>query len=238
VRLWSSLWSLRSSGQHSSELSEVDLAGPAAGKLTAAFSIAVLAGVNLYGAKPGARVSTTLTAAKLLPLLALALAGAPLLMRSSFSALRPFAPHGWAALPRACFLAYFAFQGFEVVPVPAGEAREPGRDAPFAVLSALALAAGLYALVQASALAAVPGLAGSERPLADAGLALFGAAGGKLVAAGALISMAGFTAGCALGGPRYLVALAEEGHLWVVAHNADVPEWLHAVARASAGLAD
>jgi len=35
-----------------------------------------------------------------------------------------------------------------------------------------------------------------------------------------------------------LTELAEEGHLWVVAHNADVPEWLHAVARASAGLAD
>jgi pimeloyl-ACP methyl ester carboxylesterase len=32
--------------------------------------------------------------------------------------------------------------------------------------------------------------------------------------------------------------LPEEGHLWVVSHNADVPEWLHAVARASAGLAD
>jgi len=37
--------------------------------------------------------------------------------------------------------------------------REPGRDAPFAVLSALALSAVLYALVQASALAAVPGAA-------------------------------------------------------------------------------
>ena len=189
------------------------LAGPVAAKLTAALSIALLAGVNLFGAKPGARVSTTLTAAKLLPLLALALAGMPLLLRSSFAPLRPFAPHGWSALPKACFLAYFAFQGFEVVPVPAGEAREPGRDAPFAVLSALALAAVLYALVQASALAAVPGLAGSERPLADAGRALFGAAGEKLVAAGALVSMFGFTAGCALGGPRYLVALAEEGHL-------------------------
>jgi amino acid transporter len=127
--------------------------------------------------------------------------------------LTPFAPHGWSALPRACFLAYFAFQGFEVVPVPAGEARDPARDAPFAVLSALAVAAGLYALIQAAALASVPGLAGSERPLADAGLALFGPLGERLVAAGALVSMAGFTAGCALGGPRYLVALGEEGHL-------------------------
>lgn len=189
------------------------LAGPGAAKAVAALSIAVLAGVNLLGAKPGARVSTALTAAKLLPLGALALAGLPLLLRTGFAPLRPFAPRGWGALPRACFLAYFAFQGFEVVPVPAGEAREPGRDAPFAVLSALALAAGLYALVQAAALAAVPGLAGSERPLADAGLALFGPLGERLVAAGALVSMAGFTAGCALGGPRYLSALSEEGHM-------------------------
>lgn len=189
------------------------LSSPAAVKTTAAAAIAVLAGVNLFGAKPGARVSTTLTAAKLLPLLALALAGLPLLFHSAFAPLRPFAPHGWGALPRACFLAYFAFQGFEVVPVPAGEARSPGRDAPFAVLVSLALAAGLYGLVQAAALAAVPGLAGSERPLADAGLALFGPLGERLIAAGALISMIGFTAGCALGGPRYLVALGEEGHL-------------------------
>jgi APA family basic amino acid/polyamine antiporter len=189
------------------------LAGPWGAKVVAGASIAVLAGVNLLGAKPGARVSTTLTAAKLLPLLAIALAGLPLLLKTSFAPLRPFAPHGWSALPRACFLAYFAFQGFEVVPVPAGEAREPGRDAPFAVLVSLALAAALYAFVQAAALAAVPGLADSARPLADAGRALFGPWGETVVAAGALISMFGFTAGCALGGPRYLVALGEEGHL-------------------------
>lgn len=189
------------------------LGAPLAGKLVAVGSIAVLTGVNLLGAKPGARVSTTLTAAKLLPLLAVAAAGLPLLLRAGFASLRPFAPHGWAPLPAACFLAYFAFQGFEVVPVPAGEARAPERDAPFAVLVSLALAAAVYMLVQAAALAAVPGLAGSERPLADAGRALFGAAGERLIAAGALVSMFGFTAGCALGGPRYLVALGEEGHL-------------------------
>ncbi|MDE2510825.1 MAG: amino acid permease, partial [Elusimicrobia bacterium] len=179
------------------------LGSPAAGKAVAALSIALLAGVNLFGAKPGARVSTSLTAAKLLPLLAVALAGLPLWLKGGGAALTPFAPHGWGALPKACFLAYFAFQGFEVVPVPAGEARDPARDAPFAVLVSLIVAAGLYGLIQAA----------SSRPLSDAGLALFGPSGERLVAAGALISMFGFTAGCALGGPRYLVALGEEGHL-------------------------
>lgn len=185
---------------------------PGASRWIAAGAIAATAAVNLLGVKPGARVSTAFTAAKLAPLGALALAGLPLLLRSP-SPLTPFAPHGWAPLPQACLLAYFAFQGFEVVPVPAGEAENPKRDVPFAVLSAIGLAAILYMFVQASALAAVPGLAGSERPLADAGRALFGPGGEKFVAAGALISMTGFVAGCALGGPRYLVALSQEGHL-------------------------
>ncbi len=189
------------------------LNGVLPGKIVAVVAIAVMAGINLFGAKPGARVSTTFTAAKLLPLLAIALAGLPLWLKHSGAVLTPFAPHGWSPLPKACFLAYFAFQGFEVVPVPAGEAREPGKDAPFAVLTSLALAAVLYALIQAAALASVPGLAGSSRPLADAGLALFGPLGERLVAAGALVSMIGFTAGCALGGPRYLVGLGEVGHL-------------------------
>ncbi|MBI3288785.1 MAG: amino acid permease [Elusimicrobia bacterium] len=185
------------------------LDGPWASKIVAAAAIGAFGAVNLRGAKPGARVSTTLTVAKLLPLIAIALAGLPLVLKGGIS---PFAPKGWSGLPKACFLAYFAFQGFEVVPVPAGEVKDPRRAAPLAVLSALALAAVLYAFVQAAALSAVPGLAGSQRPLADAGLALFGPVGERLIAAGALVSMLGFVAGCALGGPRYLVALAEEGH--------------------------
>jgi amino acid transporter len=186
------------------------LAAPWAGKLVAGTSIVALGVVNLYGARPGARISVFLTGAKLLPLIALALAGLPRLASAHW---RPFAPHGWSPLPAACFLAYFAFQGFEVVPVPAGEARDPARDAPFAVLVSLALAAALYVLVQAAALAVVPNLAGAKTPLADAGLVLFGPMGRSLIAAGALVSMLGFTAGCALGGPRYLVGLAEERHI-------------------------
>ncbi|NNN04399.1 MAG: amino acid permease [Elusimicrobia bacterium] len=186
------------------------LGSPWAAKIVAAAAVAGFAGLNLLGARPGARAAVVLAAAKLLPLVALALAGLPRLAAASW---RPFAPHGWSPLPGACFLAYFAFQGFEVVPVPAGEAQAPERDAPFAVLASLGGAAVLYMLVQAAALASVPGLAASTTPLSDAGRALFGPAGGALIAAGALLSMLGFLAGCALGGPRYLVALAEEGHL-------------------------
>lgn len=181
---------------------------PWAGKLAAAAAIAGFSALNWRGVRLGAWATGLFTVAKLVPLALIAAAG--------LYALPSWRPEptaeGWRPLGAACFLAYFAFQGFETVPVPAGEAKDPKRDVPFAVLAALAGPAILYILVQVAALALVPGLPGSELPLADAAGALMGPAGFALVSAGAVVSMAGYTAGSALGGPRYLVALAEEGH--------------------------
>ena len=116
----------------------------------------------------GAWTTDFFTVAKLIPIALIALAGL-----HALPAWRPEAPpEGWRPLGAACFLAYFAYQGFETVPVPAGEARDPKRDVPFAVLAALGGSAVLYILVQVAALSLVPGLAVSERPLADAAAAL------------------------------------------------------------------
>jgi basic amino acid/polyamine antiporter, APA family len=182
---------------------------PWAGKLAAVAAIAGFSALNWRGVRLGAWATDLFTVAKLVPMGLIAAAGL-----TALPAWRPeTTPAGWRPLGEACFLAYFAFQGFETVPVPAGEAKDPVRDAPFAVLAALAGPAVLYCLVQVAALSLVPGLAESPRPLADAASTLMGPAGFALVSAGAVVSMAGYTAGSALGGPRYLVALAEEGHL-------------------------
>lgn len=182
---------------------------PELGKTIACLAIGGFGALNLRGIRLGAYTTDFFTVAKLIPIGLIALAGL-----HALPAWRPEAPaEGWRPLGAACFLAYFAFQGFETVPVPAGEAKDPKRDVPFAVLSALIGSAVLYVLVQIAALSLVPGLAVSERPLADAAAALMGPWGGTFVMAGAVVSMTGFVAGSALGGPRYLVALAEEGHL-------------------------
>lgn len=185
-------------------------ANPISGKALACAAIALFGALNWRGVKLGAWTTDFFTVAKLIPLALIALAGL-----HALPSWRPEAPAGgWKEpLSGACFLAYFAFQGFETVPVTAGEARDPKRDVPFAVLAALAGSAVLYLLVQVSALSLVPNLAASERPLADAAAALMGPWGALLVTAGAVISMTGYVAGSALGGPRYLVALSEEGHL-------------------------
>jgi len=182
---------------------------PFIGKAVACLAIGSFGALNWRGVRLGAWTTDFFTVAKLIPIALIALAGA-----HALPAWRPEAPpEGWRPLGAACFLAYFAYQGFETVPVPAGEARDPKRDVPFAVLAALGGSAILYILVQIAALSLVPGLAASERPLADAAAVLMGPWGAALVTAGAVISMTGYVAGSALGGPRYLVALAEEGHL-------------------------
>lgn len=179
-------------------------------KATAAVVILGMGAINYRGVKLGAWTSDFFTAAKLVPLALFVLLGLPKVRLAHYA---PFAPHGFAPLGSACFLAYFAFQGFEVVPVPAGEAENPRRNVPLAVIFSLALAAAVYMLVQSVAVGVHPGLAGSERPLADAAARIMGPAGAALIVLGAVLSTTGFCAGAALGGPRYLVALAEDLHL-------------------------
>lgn len=182
---------------------------PWLGKAAAVGAIFFFGMLNRRGVRLGAWVCNAFTVAKLVPLVLVALAGL-----WALPAWRPTpGPEGWAPLGSACFLAYFAFQGFETVPVPAGEAKDPGRDVPFAVLAAIGGATVLYLLVQVAAVTSVPGLASSSRPLADAAGAIYGPWAVQLIVAGATVSMLGYVAGNALGGPRYLAALAEEGHL-------------------------
>jgi basic amino acid/polyamine antiporter, APA family len=187
---------------------------PAAGEgwgstLAATGIVFVLGGINFFGIRPGALTTDVLTIAKLLPLFVLV--GAGLLRRGGPRG--PFAPHGLSKLPRAAFKAFFAFQGFEVVPVPAGETANPRRNAPLAVLGSLAGSTILYMVIQHVAVATTPTLADATQPLAEMGRVLLGAVGSEMVAAAAVISMLGFCAGVAFAGPRYVEALAADGDL-------------------------
>lgn len=173
-------------------------------------SIALLAAINIAGVKPGALTTDVLTGAKLLPLLVLLVVG---LFSFSTVRLSPFAPQGLGQLPQATFLAFFAFQGFEVVPVPAGDSRHPRRDAPLAVLVSVAAATVLYMAIQLIASATTPELAGSKQPLAAMAQHLLGPAGAQMVALAAIVSMFGFNAGVALAAPRYVEALAQDGYM-------------------------
>ncbi len=193
---------------------------PAFVKAVAAAVIVAMGTVNYRGVKLGAWTSNFFTAAKLVPLTVLVLVGLPSMHAARFT---PFAPHGWAPMGKACFMAYFAFQGFESVPVPSGEVDRPERTVPFAVVASMLIAAFLYMLVQAVVVGVYPGAVSSRWPLAGAAAELMGPAGAAFIVIGAVCSMVGFNASTALVSPRYLSALAEDSHLpaWLAARHAD-----------------
>jgi amino acid transporter len=191
--------------------------GPIPRALLLAALFAVLALVNWRGVRQAARFVEIVTVAKLLPLLVLVVAGALWLARSSsahpvWSTDLPSA----GALGGTSVALFFAFAGLESSLVPSGEVKDPARTVPRALAIAMIGVTLLYVALQlvAQGLLGAPALAAaSEAPLAAAARVALGAAGGLLVAVGAVISMFGHASGMMLASPRALFAFARDGML-------------------------
>ncbi len=185
------------------------LAAPARG--VAACIVVLFTALNYYGAKPGARAVELFTIGKFAVLLVLV---AVLLPQLSVERIESApASFGYDGLKAAIFAALFAAQGFEVVPITAGETHAPQRHVPIAVVSSLLAASALYVVVQIVLIGTYADLGrDSNTALVDAARA-YGPALGLTVLIGALVSTLGFVSGSALGTPRYLHAAAVDGHL-------------------------
>jgi amino acid transporter len=173
--------------------------------LMAAGIVAAFTLLNVVGVKPGARLTDALTLAKLVPLLAFVAIGLFAIEPGRFTSAPPAS---LSLLPAMTLMTMFAYQGFEVVGIPAGEFANPRRSVPRAVIGAMLGSALLYALVQVVFVGVGGG--STSLPLPDAARTFLGPAGATLLGAGGLISMLGFNAGTALCTPRYLEALAGE----------------------------
>jgi len=114
---------------------------------------------------------------------------------------------------KAMLLLVFAYGGFETALAPMSEAKNPRRDAPFALFAALAVCTVIYALIQWVVVGVLPDAAHSQRPLADVARLAVGPVGAALVAVGALISFYGYLSAKILAMPRVPFALAEQGDL-------------------------
>jgi len=172
--------------------------------------IGALAVINVLGIRQSAWVVNGFAIGKLVPLAAFIIVLVPAVDRSL---LVPSTKPDLAILSRSSLLLIFAFGGYESVPLPAGEARNPRREVPFALIMTIVIVTIILTMVQVAALGTLPSLAASKTPLADASLRVMGGAGAALMTLGALISTAGNNMGSALTGSRSLFALAEQGDL-------------------------
>ena len=173
-------------------------------------TIGGLALINFLGVRYGSWTVNFFTVSKLVPLLGFVFVGVFFVDPSRFSGFSASITPGTG---EAVLLLMFAFGGYELSTLPAGEARTPRRDVPFALLTTIAVVCAIFLSVQLVTVGTLADVASSETPLADAAASFLGPAAGVLLAIGGVISIAGSNAGTMLAGPRVTYAMADRGQL-------------------------
>lgn len=169
-----------------------------------------LGAVNLVGVRDAALLGNLFTVGKLIPIVLFVVTGLFFVRPEAYALGEPPSYGGFSA---AVLMLVFAFSGFEMIGIPAGEVREPRRNGPFAMLVAISVVAVLYTLIQVVCIGTLPELAASQRPLADAADRFLGPAGATVISLGALVSVAGTLNTTLLAGSRVPFAMAEQGQL-------------------------
>lgn len=180
--------------------------------LISAITLALL-WINVRGIRQSAWVVNSLTVGKLVPLFVFIAGGLFFLRPERLVSLPPLTMEQAST---AALLLIFTFGGYDVIGVPAGEARNPRQHIPFAFITTIVLVTAVFVLAQVVTMSVLPDLAASRTPLADAAALMFGAAGALMISVGSVVSMTGNNAGQVLTGSRMLYALAE---------NHELPRW-------------
>jgi APA family basic amino acid/polyamine antiporter len=169
--------------------------------------------LNYVGVRWGARANNLTAVAKLGALGAFAVLG-PILGHGSAANLQPLV-EGLGGLSMAGFgLALspvlFSYLGWNSSVYVASEIRDPGRNVPRSLFLGVGVCTAIYLLVNVVYLYAIPvsALRGEPNAGEAAARALFGGAGGRLVALFVLVSILGTLNATVLVGPRIAYAMA------------------------------
>src|SRR5438876_8547286 len=187
-------------------------------KVIAIGSILAIAAVNIAGLRLGSGLMQGLTALKLGALALIAVLAFSLHAGSWSNFVPFFAQHPGSdplpgALAPALVGAFFAFGGWWEISKLAGEARDPARTLPRALALGVTIVTAIYILTSTVFLYLVPleRVTSGETFAAQAGEALFGAAGGRVFAAIVIVAVLGSLLGLLMALPRVYYAMARDG---------------------------
>jgi amino acid transporter len=180
---------------------------PFARALVLTLFVGVLAAVNYRGVAAGAQFSSVFAVAKLVPLAVFIGVGLFFVGQARPAESAAATPGAWL---EAVLVLIFAFGGFEAAMMPMAEAKDPRRDAPFALFMGLVICAVVYTLIQLVVQGVLPAPVATDRPLALAARQFLGPAGAVLLTLGALVSLYGYLSGQMLSTPRLTYAFAEQ----------------------------
>lgn len=173
--------------------------------------------LNFLGVRYGALANNITGWIKVVALVAFGLV-APFTGRGELSNLAPLAVGALDAAPPLAFAlalspVLFSYLGWNASVYVASEIREPGRNVPRSLFLGLAICTGIYLLLNAVYLYALPvGVLGGQPNAGEAAASvLFGDFGGRLVAGFVLLSILGTLNATVLVGPRIAYAMALDG---------------------------
>jgi amino acid transporter len=171
-----------------------------------------LTAVNVRGVKAGVRLYIFNTVAKLVPLLLLLVAGLFVINIDNLAI--PEWP-SFASIGASTILLFYAFSGAECALSASGEIKNPAKTVPLGLLMGMAGLLALYIGLQTVSQGVLgPELANNTKaPLVAVATEVFGEWGGKMLIAGAVISIYGALSGDMLGGPRVIFASSLDNNL-------------------------
>jgi APA family basic amino acid/polyamine antiporter len=174
--------------------------------------IGFLALVNYRGVSGGNRVSNFFTITKLTLLGFFVVAGLSALAWHPSLRLTPAPVHAtmgnWFD---AVILMVYAYGGFESALAASGEARNPRRDIPAALLMAMVATTILYIAVQYLVIHTIPNAGATTKPVVDSARQFLSPLGVKIVAVGTLVCAYGYLSANMLHVPRVTFAMGERG---------------------------
>ena len=178
--------------------------------------VALFTAVNLLGVASGRWVQNVVTAAKVLALGGVVVIAFAKGTGAGWHGALPNAPMGfavWPALAVAFQSVLWTYYGYPDAAKIAEEVVDPGRTLPRVFLGGIAISAALYLLLNAAFLSvlSIEQVASSKLVAADVATAIFGARGGAVIAALALLVVLASLNGNVFVTPRVLFGLAREG---------------------------
>ncbi len=178
-------------------------------RILAMLALLVVALLNLRGLSDAGTAELVLVATKVCILILFVIIG---LLTIKTSDLVPFLPHGATSVIQGTTMVFFAYTGFQVAGMMAGEVKESSEKVPLAILASIAIVTVVYIGVIATLLAAkLPQYGGQS--VFDAATVLFGSVGGILVAFAATISTLSSANSNMVGSSRITMEMASEEQL-------------------------
>ncbi len=178
-----------------------------------AFTIVTLITMLLLsGVRESARANNIMVAVKLIVLAIFLVMGAQHIDPANY---HPFAPNGFEGVHQGAAIVFFAYIGFDAISTAAEETKNPQRNLPIGILGGLGICTLIYIIVGAVLTGMVPyqKLGSTADPLAYALTATGMTSISRVVALGAVFSMAAVLLVFQYGQPRIFFAMARDGLL-------------------------